>query len=55
VCREAIDGKKKPLLYAVIKMVELRIVGTTHQSRCTGDGIKPHRGAVVKSYGTERL
>ena len=47
--------RKEKLLHAVIKMVELRKGGTTHQSRCTGDGIKPHRGAVVKSYGTERL
>jgi len=27
----------------------------THRSRLTGDGIKPPKGAVVKSYGAERL
>ena len=27
----------------------------TRQSRCTGDGFKPPKGALVKSQGTERL
>jgi len=27
----------------------------THRCRLTGGGIKPPKGAVVKSYGTERL
>ena len=27
----------------------------THRSRLTGDGFKPPKGAVVKSYGAERL
>lgn len=27
----------------------------THRCRLTGEGIKPPKGAVVKSYGTERL
>ena len=28
---------------------------TNHQSRCIGDGFKPPKGAVVNSYGIERL
>ncbi len=35
-------------MHAVIKMVE-----PTHQSRCTGNGIKPPKGALVKSHGAE--
>jgi len=31
------------------------MVEPTHQSRCTGNGIKPPKGAVVKSHGAERL
>jgi len=27
----------------------------THRNRCTGKGFKPPKGAVVKSYGAERL
>lgn len=27
----------------------------THRSHFTGEGIKPPKGAVVKSYGAERL
>ena len=37
-------------LHAVTKMVE-----PTHRSRLTGEGFKPPKGAVVKSYGIERL
>ena len=42
------NGNK--LLHAVNKMVE-----PTHQSRCTGNGFKPPKGALVKSQGIERL
>jgi hypothetical protein len=49
VCREAVIGNKG-ILHAVIEMVE-----PTHQSRCTGKGFKPPKGAAVKSHGTERL
>lgn len=38
------------VLHAVIKMVE-----STHQSRCTGNGFKPPKGALVKSHGIDRL
>jgi len=38
------------VLHALIKMVE-----PTHRSRLTGEGFKPPKGAVVKSYGIERL
>jgi len=31
------------------------MVEPTHQSRCTGNGIKPPKGATVKSCGIERL
>jgi hypothetical protein len=31
------------------------MVESTHQSRLTGEGFKPPKGAVVKSHGTERL
>jgi len=31
------------------------MVEPTHQSHCAGNGIKPPKGAVVKSYGIERL
>ncbi len=31
------------------------MVEPTHQSRCTGDGFKPPKGALVKSQGIERL
>jgi len=27
----------------------------THRKRCTGEACKPPKGAVVKSYGAERL
>ena len=37
-------------LHAVIEMME-----PTQRSRLTGGGFKPPKGAVVKSYGTERL
>ena len=37
-------------LHALIEMVE-----PTHQSRLAGGGFKPPKGAMVKSYGTERL
>ncbi len=30
-------------------------IKTNHQSRCIGDGFKPPKGAVVNSYGIERL
>lgn len=30
-------------------------VGLTHQSRFTGKGSKPPKGALVKSHGIERL
>ena len=42
-------------LHAVIKMVEVANEQPTHQSRCTGNGFKPPKGAVVKSHGIERL
>jgi hypothetical protein len=47
VCREAVPAIN--VLHAVIKMVEL-----THKSRCTGNGFKPPKGALVKSQGIER-
>jgi len=31
------------------------MVEPTHRLRCTGKGGKPPKGAVVKSYGAERL
>jgi len=31
------------------------MVEPTHQSRCTGNGFKPPKGAAVKSCGIERL
>jgi len=31
------------------------MVEPTHQSRCTGKGFKPPKGALVKSQGIERL
>jgi len=31
------------------------MVEPTHQSRCTGKGFKPPKGALVKSHGIERL
>lgn len=34
---------------------ETDVVRLTHQSRCAGDGFKPPKGAVIKSYGIERL
>ena len=37
-------------LHAVFEMVE-----PTHQSHFKGGGFKPPKGAVVKSYGSERL
>ena len=36
-------------------MVELAEMLMTHQSRCTGDGFKPPKGALVKIQGAERL
>jgi len=37
-------------------MVEFQeLFGMTHRSRCTDDGFKPPKGAVVKSRGAERL
>ena len=54
MCREAVVGNDN-LLHAINKMVESCINGTTHRCRFTGGGIKPPEGAVVKSYGTERL
>ncbi len=45
---EAIGNKQAS--HALIEMVE-----SSHQSRLTGEGFKPLRGAVVKSYGAERL
>jgi len=45
----------KHSLHAVIKMVESVCLQTTHQSRCTGNGFKPPKGAVVKSHGIECL
>lgn len=51
VCREAEHRQKKIIvLHAVIKMVE-----PAHRGRLTGEGLKPPKGAVVKSYGIERL
>ena len=31
------------------------MVEPTHQDRCTGDGSKPAKGAVLKRHGIERL
>ncbi len=31
------------------------MVESIHQSRCIGDGFKPPKGAVINSYGIERL
>jgi len=36
-------------------MVESVEIQTDHQSRCSGNGFKPPKGALVKSHGTERL
>jgi hypothetical protein len=36
-------------------MVEFFLERMSHQSRHTGDGFKPPKGAVIKSYGIERL
>jgi len=36
-------------------MVEFFFLRTTHQSRCIGNGFKPPKGAVINSYGIERL
>lgn len=47
VCREAVTAK---LLHAVTEMVE-----STHQCCLIGESIKPPKGALVKSHGTERL
>ena len=49
-CAEKQDIGIKIVLHAVIEMVE-----TTHRSRLAGEGFKPPKGAIVKSYGTERL
>jgi len=43
-------NKQTNSLHAVIKMVE-----TTHRCRLAGGGIKPPKGALVKSQGIERL
>jgi len=40
----------KIVLHAVIKMVE-----PTHRGCLAGESLKPPKGAVVKSYGAERL
>ena len=36
-------------------MVELCVSRTAHRHRLTGGGVKPPKGALVKSHGTERL
>ena len=36
-------------------MVELCVSRAAHRHRLTGGGVKPPKGAVVKSYGAERL
>ena len=36
-------------------MVESANLRMTHRSRLTGGDFKPPKGAVVKSYGAERL
>ena len=54
VCREAVNGKYKSL-HAVIEMVEFSNGRMIHRSRLAGEGFKPPKGAVVKSYGAERL
>ena len=36
-------------------MVELCVSRAAHWHRLTGGGVKPSKGAVVKSYGAERL
>ena len=36
-------------------MVELCVSRTAHRHRLTGGGVKPSKGAVVKSHGAERL
>lgn len=36
-------------------MVEPEKVQLTHRSRLAGEGIKPPKGALVKSQGIERL
>ena len=54
MCREAVNGNKH-LLHAVIEMEESANWRMTHRSRLSGEGFKPPKGAVVKSYGAERL
>lgn len=36
-------------------MVEICVSRLTHRDHLTGEGPKPPKGAVVKSYGAERL
>ena len=40
-------------MHAVIKMMEVGKLN--HRCRLTGEGIKPPKGAVIKSHGAERL
>jgi len=42
-------------LHAVIEMVETASVQLAHRGRLAGGGLKPPKGAVVKSHGAERL
>jgi hypothetical protein len=49
VCQEVVH-RHKTVLHALIEMME-----PTHQCRLAGEGIKPPKGAEVKSLGTERL
>jgi hypothetical protein len=42
-------------LHAVIEMVGTTSVKLVHRCHLAGGGIKPPKGAVVKSHGAERL
>jgi hypothetical protein len=54
VRREAVN-RHLISLHAVIEMVETASEQMTHRGRLAGGGLKPPKGAVVKSYGAERL
>ncbi len=54
VCREAVN-RHLISLHAVTEMVETTSEQMTHRGRLAGGGLKPPKGAVVKSHGAKRL
>ena len=47
--------KKQGNLHAVMEMMESVNGWMNHRCHLAGEGIKPPKGAGVKSFGTERL